>query len=375
MRKFLLSIFIVLALGWSGVFFPAVLAAPNVTGAAGTFVHKSQITITGSGFGAKNPAVPLKWDDFEGGTTGNDLGNGWYIENRGGPMPKYAADVIRPGSGLSVKQDYMWPGEAAYTNEESAQYGNMFGLVNLSPSRAYYVSFYRYARTSGAPSRNYKPLALRGGAPGQWNDPEFRHDIYPSDGSGHLYGADCSGASVADKWPNAYNFPTETWNRVEYYIDRGEPGVANGGWYYWWDQSLRSSYPNVVMRTADCHVTNLYISGYFARNTIINSVVVNTWVGAYLWHDDVYIDTTQARVELCDAGTWSARSRCEIQIPSAWSATSVTATANRGSFACADAVYLYVVDADGNANANGLPVTLCSGDALAPASPSNLTVQ
>jgi hypothetical protein len=43
----------------------------------------------------------------------------------------------------------------------------------------------------------------------------------------------------------------------------------------------------------------------------------------------------------------------EIQIPSAWSDTSITITLNKGSFANFNSAYLYVIDADGNVNTNG----------------------
>ena len=66
----------------------------------------------------------------------------------------------------------------------------------------------------------------------------------------------------------------------------------------------------------------------------------NVWVGQYLGHDaddlcagigdsyaywdDVYIDTTQARVEIGDAPTYAASRHREIQLPTAWSDSSIT---------------------------------------------------
>ncbi len=88
--------------------------------------------------------------------------------------------------------------------------------------------------------------------------------------------------------------------------------------------------------------------------------------------DDIYIDNTRARVEVCNSSTWAARTHCEIQIPSAWSGTSITTTLNQGSFSGLSGAYLYVVDSSGAVNANGY--LLSSGDTTPPAAPQGLTV-
>jgi fibronectin type 3 domain-containing protein len=72
--------------------------------------------------------------------------------------------------------------------------------------------------------------------------------------------------------------------------------------------------------------------------------------------DDAYYDTTIARVEIGNASTYAACTHREIQIPSAWSATSVTINANTGSFANG-AAYLFVIDEDGTASA-GQAITI-----------------
>ena len=35
--------------------------------------------------------------------------------------------------------------------------------------------------------------------------------------------------------------------------------------------------------------------------------------------DDFYMDSTRARVEVCNASTYAASTKCELQIPTAWS--------------------------------------------------------
>lgn len=81
----------------------------------------------------------------------------------------------------------------------------------------------------------------------------------------------------------------------------------------------------------------------------------------YYGYDDIFIDFTQARVELCNTSTWAARSTCHLQIPTAWSASSIGFTANTGGFSAGSTAYLYVVDSTGAANSNGYAVTVGGG--------------
>jgi hypothetical protein len=86
-------------------------------------------------------------------------------------------------------------------------------------------------------------------------------------------------------------------------------------------------------------------------------------VNEHEWYDDIYFDNTWSRVMLGDSSTYTNSSYLEIQIPSAWSDGSITLTANQGVFTNGQQVYLYVVDSNGNANANGYPVIMGGGTA------------
>lgn len=71
--------------------------------------------------------------------------------------------------------------------------------------------------------------------------------------------------------------------------------------------------------------------------------------------DDVYYDTSFARVEIGDSSTFSACTHREIQIPTAWANGSVSITANLGSFASASGKFLFVTDSAGHTSA-GFPI-------------------
>ena len=95
----------------------------------------------------------------------------------------------------------------------------------------------------------------------------------------------------------------------------------------------------------------LAIEGFFRE--------VNTDCWRYM--ADIYLDYTAQRVLIGNASTLSACTTLrEVQIPTAWSNTSITATVNQGGFADAATAYLYVFDATGTANTTGKEITFGS---------------
>jgi hypothetical protein len=76
--------------------------------------------------------------------------------------------------------------------------------------------------------------------------------------------------------------------------------------------------------------------------------------------DDFYMDDTLAHVEVCDSPTWAARNKCELQVPTAWSDTSITATFNKGYLSSGNPAYVYVINAGGGVNAQGFEITVGS---------------
>jgi hypothetical protein len=92
--------------------------------------------------------------------------------------------------------------------------------------------------------------------------------------------------------------------------------------------------------------------------------------------DDVYVAIgtgAQARVEIGDAATYATSKNLSMATVTSWGDTSITATVRQGSFSNLNNAYLYVIDANGSVNQNGY--LLSGADTLAPAAPTNLTVQ
>ena len=78
---------------------------------------------------------------------------------------------------------------------------------------------------------------------------------------------------------------------------------------------------------------------------------------------DVYLDYSRARVILGNAPTLDASTVREVQVPTSWSDSSISVTANLGKFADGRTAYLYVVDANGVVNAVGTPIVAAGDEA------------
>jgi hypothetical protein len=95
--------------------------------------------------------------------------------------------------------------------------------------------------------------------------------------------------------------------------------------------------------------------------------------------DDIYADNTLARVVVGNASTYASLTHRELQIPSAWSNSSIAITVNKGSFRDNDCAYLYVIDDNGIVNSNGYKISgdndcTISADPVAPAAPTGLRI-
>ncbi len=74
--------------------------------------------------------------------------------------------------------------------------------------------------------------------------------------------------------------------------------------------------------------------------------------------DSLYIDNSFARVEMCDSPVWTTRTHCEMQIPISWNSVQISATYKKGSFSSGDTVYFFVVNESGNVSQAGGSFTL-----------------
>ena len=174
--------------------------------------------------------------------------------------------------------------------------------------------------------------------------------------------------SVPDKnghnawWGHAVN-PMSNWSKVEIAIkvSNGSDGYIN----IWEDGHQVMNYVGITDNYGGTHRT--VAAGGYAR--------MYGYTSNWRYFDDIYVDTTLARVVLADAPVLGQAKIVENQIPTAWSSSSIAAKVNLGKFTQGQTAYLFVVDGSGNVNATGLAVTAGGGSVQLPNPPSSFSVQ
>ena len=358
-------------------------AAPAVSGVTGAVTSGSSITISGSGFGTKAHAGPMLWGDFDSyGNSGVVAGTSTSTAPliRQGNLASYATWSLGsagPSGGAQILFDNATPKPGstyharATFQADGAYWGLFLGVpyTQWTTGQKLYISYYLRSTIPGGYPRQQK--ALIGYTP-EWSDRIYYSWDYISPcGSGNYARLHISTIPYESELTGTSTSFNGQWIRLDNYLVQSGQSVANGRW----DGTMyrpavptrsSSSLVNQVMRTTADEVTMFALGGAYydvcPESAGIGIVDI----------DDVYIDSTPQRVEMCDTATWAARNKCEIQLPTAWTDTAITATVKPGSFSSGTA-YLYVTDGTNAANANGYAVTVGgAADTTAPTAPTLL---
>lgn len=326
-----------------------------ITGTNGTVSNGESVTISGSSFGTKSPAAPILWDQFEYGSNGNQLqtfdnwdayggagaSNGGLIstdDSYSGTRSAYnsvtgadaSCDFCTSNFFFNASDKVFYSYKLKWTSSNVTGGITKFGRINASPNS--YNGDGNFAYSSGG--------AVTGGGAYFFNEP----------GGGSGYGFQ----QYVTAGPNV-------WHKIDMYSELSTPaGTANGVNWFSVDSTDYNRTGEVNRASGETFQQDNIILGIMFANITGSSAIVETWV------DDVYVDNTSARVELCSGSAWTSRGTCDIQIPTSWSSTSITATVNQGSFAADATAYLYVVDADGAVNSTGYEVTIGAGGSSGP---------
>lgn len=344
-------------------------SAPEVISIAGTLTEDSNISISGSDFGTKSSAAPKKWDNFENGINGNTLysvDNSWcvYAGNDG---------TCATTGGVLYNSSYFHGGllsvGVSITNGESFD-SNFYKFT--ASDEAYVTYWWRTANGGVDDTTIIKMTRLNSSSTAGGGG------VYNGDGNTSMGGTynlahgDLAELYVAyndgdtdEAGLNYMSTPVvNTWTRVELYKKLSTAGVANGVFF-------------AKIYGRDEHIDNAAMTRASGYSFQLDTILLGTMDGSdgnhsyEIYIDDIYIDTTRSRVEICNESTWNSRSHCEIQIPSAWSTGSIAITVNRGSFGTSDSAYLFVIDSDGNAS-DGYPITF--GETYGTATATGVTI-
>lgn len=332
-------------------------ASPAVSGVTGTVSQGQSITITGTNFGSKSAAPPFKFDDFQSGTEGSKISttgtHPWslYAADAGvAELPNCQARLSRAQQRFAGDQT-AWQefGKNNSCNGTLFTDNNTISLSNIG--RTVYISGWAWNNRSAdglaTGSRNAK-IFQHTDYPYQVG-PQTRWDVYPTNGSSHVTsqcddnGGPLAGGYDINDWGGVPLPSTQSWHRIEIFHDYGQESAGTETYQIWIDHALVKNI-SVPHRAAACdNMSDVYLMWYFD-----DVETGGTWGAPWMdWYwSELYLDTTRARVEIGNASTYAACTHREIQIPNAWSDSSITTTVNTGSLADGPA-WIFVVDAAG----------------------------
>lgn len=297
--------------------------------------------------------------NIEAGTTGQVLSktgwlrSDWADYDYGSSGPRYSNDSAHSGS-QSIRCSYNGGGNCAFA----------YDMPDVAPGQRFYATW--WAKYSGGNNGQWKMFRASEGltivdgnqqlnAYNWYNDDPIyvqqQNVLHPS-----------RPAQRSLWYGGLYPTSDNTWHRIELDYVAGAAGTANGV------VTVRVTKENGTISSATDSDANTHPDGGSWRYAIWQNYLGNGITGVNnIWLDDLYVQyNTPARVELCAGSTWSNRGKCEIQVPTAWGASSITAEVNTGNFAASSSAYMYVVDSTGTANATGYAVTISDSSTPTP---------
>lgn len=304
-----------------------------------TVTNGQVLTITGANFGTKPTAAPVVFDDFEGGALGAK------VEGR-------AAVVGAWGTGewsFNVTYDSVQPTQGSKVAKHAFGSGtyNASLYVDRNGSTFYLDYWHRVVPRSGTYSRNFKPWRIYGA-----NDGSFANDVVFCDSPGWV-GTDWGGGS----WIQQPMFstkppiprPINVWEHYRVVVKSGAGGIIS---------QHRNGVADLERATNASGAANggVRIGHYWGLDGTDDGACPGN-VGADVYTDLVYVDTSLARVYLADAPTLAQAKHTAIQIPSAWANTAVTVKANTHGFKPGQTAHVIVIDS-ANAQRGSKQVTV-----------------
>jgi hypothetical protein len=336
-----------------------IYAAPAITGVSGILANGNSITVTGSGFGAKTSAPPSV-SSYDNSVAANNF----HSAKIGGSWGTRSTTAI--GNSSSYRRSAFY--QSDYYANCPFQSGDYSQLKWDSPTSAdtyYYVSMWFYVTSSSfvcaGSGGNTKII--------RWytNELSSVQELYDNGtvngGLAESYRASKDGGQGgADEWSSFLSsVPLRTWNHLEWWVYSGTSGSTNGFMKTVINGKTARTWTGIGMVSSSYpHTMNYWRFGNVSGD--------NTAGGSILL-DQLYIDNTQAHVFISDRAditnwlAYSGAAHNEVQVSSAWSASSITFKMNQGTFTNGQTVYLYVVDPNGAINATAYPITIGgSGD-------------
>lgn len=343
------------------------------------------VDIFGSNFGAKATAAPVFFNTMESVALGA-LPDGFTI-NAGIGTPV----ATSPARGNSTKSMKFSADLTAFSGSSSEKWGRSVYDLGIGGADHVYITYWLNLDKTGtsctsSPSNlcqwqwkntyvGATPSAYTSTIPNNTTmgiDNWYRNSIssWFNTFALNYYNGLTNGGGVKPSIPSdAYVF--NQWQRVEVYVQRSSAPLTPDGQF-----KIQRIGKAAMLNSSDI-ITNDSDDlpwRYIAIGQAITNVI-ETYVGKGgrvkwdAYYDDVYIDTTLARVEMCDTPVWADRTHCEIQPATSWADAQIKVSYNPGNFTTGQNVYVYVVDSNGLVNNTGSKFTV---GASTPSAPKNV---
>lgn len=364
----------------------AAVAAPAITDVTQS---ADTLAITGSGFGTKLTAAPLKFVNFESDTAGQ-APTGWDAPN----AKKSLVSGSAAHSGSKSLDSSVLNATGEYFNRISWDIGTTIPLNGYL-----YLSAWLYLDKTGATATGFNwkgPIITSSKSPYYWDAQGTStrntaiglagfYGEYPASSgvyrwfndavvaqrsaSGKSTNNTCNSAMGGNNWASDA-FVFGNWQRIEWIYKASSAANAADGSV----TVIRTGKSGNALTAATCitHGDTSDLWRYVSLPQGVTNIIGGT-LNLGMYFDDVYIDNSLARVEICDSSTWSSRTHCEIQLPTAWAGDKIIINTRLGSFSIGQDIFIYVVDSNGAVNSNGSPFTIVATGAVLPAAPKSVT--
>lgn len=338
----------VAAVLFSGVGAESVLAAPTINSVLQPADNPSKLIITGSGFTNKSHPGPLYFFNFDDGSLAQDASS--LVKTAVTTNGSLASETTPTDSGRALKFKIQQASSALAIPE-----------IDFDSDQLY-VYFHRRYSFSIGDSSTWGSLGFNLKTNRLWGDDQ--NNIYigyqgkEGANSGRIYPEyTATGGSV---W-TGNNLPqvANKWSQEEIVYQASDINSKNGRFDLIRDgDSVHSK--TFRMRTSDR--PDKYDQLVFDQ--ISNGT--NSSRDLYIYYDNIYIDDSFHRVYMSESPTFSGAKSRLIQVPTKWSDNNIEIDFNSGKMPL-NGIYVYVVDAQGNVNSNG--VRVCQDDCPAPPKP------
>lgn len=362
---------------------------PSITQIQGTFSNGATVTITGTGFGVKIPAKPFLWDDYEGEWVQHgerilpEAGSAFTIANKaaiGGYH--YVADnpVSYTDSGVFSGQ------RALYTLRESNQTGfsSRFswddGATNAKRAFSSMVIRYKDETEASWAGRGIKMLRINTWTPTPPNFHQYGEPAvwvgktnvpYPSRLDSSIIYPPMQHLPWYSQPPEEFAGTNDKYFSVAAWGALGNAEDHHGFVGLDFNGTINERhYDDIYGETAEFPgFRNFYFNGLTSSS---NNARLEMWI------DEVYSDTTLARVtanDLSKAGVSGPQGgQTAMQIPVAWSDSSIQIKVNTGRYSAGTQLAVVVWNASGEKSAPAFVTVADQGpaDTTPPMAVSNL---